>query len=107
MECWWVGRNSWGPAKGFSGYFTSKVALPLILLLSVNSTFTSAVHATAANDQEIAVFQFQVLKNAKELEGLNAKAFCEEIGVPATYTTEFTKIISLARIMKEQGVRPV
>jgi hypothetical protein len=56
---------------------------------------------------KIAMFHFQVLKNAKELKGLNAKAFCEEIGVPTTYGTEFTKTISLARLMKERGVRLV
>ena len=66
-----------------------------------------AVHAAAASNQKIAMFHFQVLKNAKELAGLNAKAFCEEIGVPATYATEFTKMISLARLLKEQGVRLV
>jgi hypothetical protein len=50
------------------------------------------------------MFHFQVLKNAKELEGLNPKAFCKEIQVPETYGTEFTKMISLSRLMKEQGV---
>jgi hypothetical protein len=65
----------------------------------------NAVHAAASSNQKIAMFHFQVLKNAKELDGLNAKAFCKEIGVPATYGTEFTKMISLARLMDEQGVR--
>jgi hypothetical protein len=66
-----------------------------------------AVHAAAGSNQKIAMFHFQVLKHAKELEGLNAKAFCEEIGVPVTYGTEFTKMISLSRLMKEQGVKLV
>ena len=50
---------------------------------------------------------FQVLKNAKELEGLNAEAFGREIGVPASYRTEFTKMISLAILIEEQGARLV
>ena len=66
-----------------------------------------AVHAAAASNQKIAMFHFQVLKNARELEGLNAKAFCKEIGVPETYATEFTKMISLSKLMEEQGVRLV
>lgn len=66
-----------------------------------------AVHAAAGSNQKIAMFHFQVLKHARELEGLNAKAFCKEIGVPATYGTEFTKMISLSRLMKEQGVKLV
>ena len=65
----------------------------------------NAVHAAASSNEKIAMFHFQVLKNAKELEGLNAKDFCKEIGVPASYGTEFTKMISLARLMKERGVR--
>jgi len=63
-----------------------------------------AVHAAAGSNQKIAMFHFQVLKNAKELERLNPKAFCKEIQVPETYATEFTKMISLSRLMKEQGV---
>jgi hypothetical protein len=64
-----------------------------------------AVHSAVGSKQKIAMFHFQVLKNAKELEGLNAKAFCAEVGVPATYATEFTKMISLARLMEEQGAK--
>ena len=65
----------------------------------------AAVHGAAAGNQKIAMFHFQVLKNATALEGMNAEAFCREIAVPATYQTEFRKMLSLARIMEEQGVR--
>lgn len=64
-----------------------------------------AVHSAAGSNQKIAMFHFQVLKNAKELEGLSAKAFCKEVGVPQTYATEFTKMISLARLMREQNAK--
>ena len=67
----------------------------------------NAVQTAASGNQKIAMFHFQVLKNAKELEGLNAEAFCKEVGVPASYRTEFTKMISLARLMREQGVKLV
>jgi len=67
----------------------------------------NAVHAAVGSNQKIAMFHFQVLKNAKELQALNAKAFCTEIGVPQTYATEFTKMISLARLMSERGVKLV
>ncbi len=49
------------------------------------------------------MFHFQVLKNAMELDGLNAEKFCEEVAVPKTYQTEFRKMISLARLMDELG----
>jgi hypothetical protein len=42
------------------------------------------------------MFHFQVLKNGKELEGLNPDVFCREVGVLLSYRTEFTKMISLA-----------
>lgn len=63
------------------------------------------VHAAAGSNQKIAMFHLQVLKHAKELEDLNAKAFCKEIGVPQTYATEFTKMIGLAKLLAEHGVR--
>ena len=50
------------------------------------------------------MFHFQVLKNAQELEGMNPEAFCKEINVPISYRTEFTKMIELARLMREQGL---
>lgn len=63
----------------------------------------SAVHHAAGKNQKIAMFHYQVLKNADDLEGIDPKGFCKEISVPATYATEFTKMIALARLMKEQG----
>ena len=65
----------------------------------------NAVHAASSSNQKIAMFHFQVLKHAKELDGFNAKDFCKEVGVPASYGTEFTRMIGLARLMRELGVR--
>ena len=53
------------------------------------------------------MFHFQVLKNAKELDGMNPEAFCAEVGVPLSYQTEFRKMLSLARLMDDLGVRLV
>ena len=66
-----------------------------------------AVHDAARANQKIAMFHFQVLKNAIELEGVDPGSFCKEIAVPNTYQTEFRKMISLARLIREQGVRLV
>ena len=63
----------------------------------------SAVHDAGSKNQKIAMFHFQVLKNADELSGFDPKGFCEEVAVPTTYATEFRKMIALARLMKEQG----
>jgi hypothetical protein len=65
----------------------------------------AAVHGAAGKNQKIAMFHFQVLKNADELTGIAPKGFCREVSVPETYATEFTKMIALARLMKEQGAK--
>jgi hypothetical protein len=62
----------------------------------------AAVHRAAGKNQKIAMFHFQVLKNADELVGIDPKRFCKEVSVPETYATEFTKMIALARLIKEQ-----
>jgi hypothetical protein len=65
----------------------------------------AAVQGAAEKNQKIAMFHFQVLKNADELAGIDPKGFCREVSVPETYATEFTKMIALARLMKEQGTK--
>ena len=64
----------------------------------------TAVQEAAGRRQKIAMFHFQVLKNATELKDLNAEAFCKEVAVPASYQIEFRKMISLARLMSGLGV---
>lgn len=63
-----------------------------------------AVRDAALGNQKIAMFHFQVLKNAVALESFDPESFCLEIGVPKTYQTEFRKMLSLARVMRQQGV---
>ena len=53
----------------------------------------------------MAMFHFQVLKNAAALEGTDPQSFCREIDVPETYQTEFRKMLGLARVMRQKGVR--
>ena len=65
----------------------------------------AAVHGATAKNQKLAMFHFQVLKNADELAGIDPKGFCKEVSVPESYATEFTQMIALARLMKEQGAK--
>jgi hypothetical protein len=64
---------------------------------------TRKVREAAHRGQKIAMFHYQVLVNAEKLKGLDAVTFCKDVGVPVTYATEFRKMISLAKLMKEQG----
>lgn len=63
-----------------------------------------AIEEAAVSGQKIAMFHFQVLKNADSLETIDSKLFCKQIGVPESYATEFQKMLSLARIMRQQGL---
>jgi hypothetical protein len=63
-----------------------------------------AIQAAAQDEQKMAMFHFQVLVNAPELQAANADEFCRAVSVPATYKTEFRKMLSLARLMREQGI---
>jgi hypothetical protein len=60
----------------------------------------AAVHAAAGTKQKIATFHLQILKNAAELQDVNPVGFCKELVVPATYASEFRKMLALARLMK-------
>jgi hypothetical protein len=65
----------------------------------------AALHRAAGKNQKIAMFHFQVLKNADELAGIDPKGFCKEVSVPVSFATEFRKMIALSRLMKEQGAK--
>lgn len=62
----------------------------------------AAIHRAAGKHQKMAMFHFQVLKNADELADIAPRRFCEEVSTPQTYAIEFRKMIALARLIKEQ-----
>lgn len=64
-----------------------------------------AVRDSATRNQKIAMFHLQVLLNADELRDYDPVEFCRQIGVPESYKTEFRKMISLRRLMTDEGVR--
>lgn len=61
------------------------------------------VREAARDKKKIAMFHYQVLIHANELKGIDPVDFCREIGVPKTYSTEFGKMLSLAKLMEELG----
>ncbi len=65
----------------------------------------AAVYRAAEGSQKTAMFHYQVLKNADELEGVDPIGFCKEISMRPSYAAEFRKMIALARLMKEQGMK--
>ena len=65
------------------------------------------IQQAAAENQKVAMLHLQVLKNAKALETTDALEFCRLVRIPTSYATEVRKMLSLARLMEEQGVRLV
>ena len=65
----------------------------------------AAVHHAEARNQKTAMFHYQVLTHADELEGIDALGFCKEISMPKSYAIEFRKMLALAKLMKEQGTK--
>jgi hypothetical protein len=71
--------------------------------LIVIEQIKAAVLSAEAKKQKLAMFHFQILKNADDLTGFNPKGFCKEVSVPESWATEFRQMMALARLMKEQG----
>lgn len=63
------------------------------------------LHQAERKNQKIAMFHYQVLIHADELEGIDPVNLCKELSVPKTYATEFRKMIALARLMRAQDAR--
>jgi hypothetical protein len=67
----------------------------------------AAVHNATAKNQKLAMFHFQVLKSAAELQGIDPRGLCKEGSVPKSYATEFTQMIAIAKgCCKAQGSTP-
>lgn len=65
------------------------------------------VREAARDKKKIAMLHYQVLVHAEELDGTNPEDFCKEIGVSNKYATEFRKMLSLAKLMRELGAEIV
>lgn len=63
-----------------------------------------AIQEAEVSGQKMAMFHFQVLKNANALETTAPKLFCKQVGAPESYATEFRKMLSLARVIRQQGL---
>jgi len=50
------------------------------------------------------MFHLQVLRHAPELGNIDPVEFCRLTKVPESYATEFRKMISLARLLREKGL---
>jgi hypothetical protein len=72
--------------------------------MTIAQEIKDAVHEAAHESQKTVMFHFQILKNASKLDGVDPVKFCREISVPDSYHTEFRKMISLSRLMRDEGI---
>lgn len=67
------------------------------------SGIANEIEKAAKSKQKLAMFMYQVLIHAEGLEDFPAEYFCEKVGVPTSYATEFAKALALAKIIKQNG----
>jgi hypothetical protein len=65
---------------------------------------SAKVHEAALRSNKIAMFHLQVLMHAHELASTDPIEFCRMIKVPESYATEYRKMISLAKLMREERI---
>lgn len=62
--------------------------------------------ASATHDgNKTAMFHLQVLKNAHHLAGVEPLEFCRQVGAKDSYVTEFHKMIKVAKLMEQHGIK--
>lgn len=66
------------------------------------SLWRTQLEKAAEAGQKLATFHYLVLTNGADLEGERAEAFCEALGVPKNYDSEFRQMIALHRVMKKR-----
>lgn len=62
------------------------------------------VLSDAPRNQYMTELHLQMIKYADELKDITAKEFCEEVGLKASYGTEFSKMRNLTTRLKKAGL---
>jgi hypothetical protein len=68
------------------------------------SEIKAEIQAAALEDAKMSMFHFQVLKNAHDLNSDDPVEFCNRVGVPESYATEFRKMLALAQQIRGHGL---
>lgn len=58
----------------------------------------------APRNRQTAELHLQMIKYADELKSITAKEFCEGVGLPASYGTEFSKMRNVTERLKAAGL---
>ncbi|HIE0132573.1 transcription factor [Acinetobacter variabilis] len=58
----------------------------------------------APRNRQTAELHLQMIKYADELKSITSKEFCEGVGLPASYGTEFSKMRNITERLKAAGL---
>ncbi len=58
----------------------------------------------APRNRQTAELHLQMIKYADELKSITSKEFCEGVGLPVSYGTEFSKMRNITERLKEAGL---
>lgn len=72
---------------------------------NIKRNIKSAIERSPRNAY-VAELHAQVLKYAVQLQDVNGKEFCEAVGIPISYGTEFSKMKKLAQRLENSGLDP-
>ena len=63
------------------------------------------IEAATPTHDKTAMFHYSVLTNAVELRGIDPVEFCRGVGMLDSYAVEFRKMIKLAEVFKQMGMK--
>ena len=63
----------------------------------------SKIKEAEQKNQKIAMFHLQSLIHAEELQGVDPVQFCKDVGMKESFATEFRKMMSLSKVLKDEG----
>ena len=59
----------------------------------------------APRNRQTAELHLQMIKNADDLKNITSKEFCEGVGLPLSYGTEFSKMRNITERLKAAGLK--
>ena len=74
-----------------------------LIFMDIIQTIKQDLKKAAEDKHKIAAFHSSVLLHADSLSDFDPAEFCRLVEVPATYKTEFLKMLAVARRLDELG----
>ncbi len=66
---------------------------------------TGEIRRAARERKKTAMIHYQALIHAEELADVHPADFCRKVGIEDTWAVEVRKMLDLAKLLKERGIR--